>query len=246
MKLRFTLTAATILFAAASFLTSCKSYNVAARYNSKYINNNNGKLSAQVSETYELGYTMLALTDLAQNDTAIVNHDTPYYQDLMAWFGKYKNLKGVKQLNADLTRNPKLIKSYLDGLYAFQLNNGRFGLKSSYRIDLNKVDFKRYGILLEKFYKESNFQEFYAQHSGLYAQMELKATNDYTFDEAQKTLNATVKGYHIILSPLTKGYAGTMEIKSRSYSEYIVFPRAVNTNMSTAAKYAVNVNKSAE
>jgi hypothetical protein len=246
MKLRFTLTVAVIVIATASFLTSCKTANVAAHYSTKYINANNGKLSAQVPETYELGYAMLALTNLAQNDTSIINTNTPYYNDLITWLGKHKNHKGVLQLNAQLSRNPKMIKNYLDGLYAFKMNGNRFVLKESYRIDLNKIDFKRYALLLQSFYKETNFHEFYTLHQGYYAGMIQNANSSYSFEEAQKTLNRPAKGYQIILSPLTKGYAGTMEIKGRTYSEYIVFPRAATSGMSTAAKYAVNNTRSAE
>lgn len=245
MKPNFIL-ATTFIIAAALSFTSCKSYNVASRFSSKYITASTGKMSAQVPENFELGYAMLALTNLAQNDTSMVDQNTAYYHDLMAWFGKYKNHKGVELLNATLTRNPKLVKSYLDGLYAFQMNGNRFSLKSSYRIDLNKVDFKRFAMLLEKFHKDSHFHEFYVQHNGLYADMVQKANNLYSFTEAQKTVNSTVKGFQVILSPLTKGYAGTMEIKGHSYSELIIFPRMADNGRYYAMKDAIVGNRSAE
>ena len=246
MSTKLTLAAVALIAVTSLLFTSCQTQNVAARFNSKYINNNAGKMVAQVPENFELGYTMLALTSLAQKDTAMIDQSTPYYQELMAWFGKYKNHKGVQHLNADLSRNPKLVKSYLDGLYAFQLNEGRLGLKSSYRIDLNKVDFKRYSILLERFYKETNFHEFYTQHANLYAQMVQKANTIYTYNEAKTTVNGTVKGYQVILSPLTKGYAGTMEIKGHSYSELIVFPRLSVNGRNYAMKDAITGVNAAE
>ncbi|QJD95801.1 DUF4932 domain-containing protein [Mucilaginibacter robiniae] len=224
MSRKITLIVAVVLFAAALFLNSCKSYDVASRYNSQYIKTSTGKVSAEVPEVFELGYAMLALTDLAQQDTTIINHNTPYYQDLIARFGKYKNHKGVMRLNADLSRNPKRIKNYLDGLYALQVKYNRVSLKSNYRIDLNKVDFKGYALLLQNFYKQTNFHEFYTQHEDLYHEMVQNANSLFTFAEVQKSLNTNVKGYQIILSPLTKAYAGTMEIKGRGYSECIIFP----------------------
>lgn len=237
-----TLTVAIVLFTAALFLNSCKSYNVASRYTSKYINASTGKVSAQIPETFELGYTMLALTQLAQNDTSVINRNTPYYQDLMTWFGQYKNHKGVMHLNADLSRNPKMIKSYLDGLYAFQMSHGRVALKDNYRIDLNKVDFKRYALLLQNFYKETNFHEFYTRHAILYSEMIQKANSLFTFQEAQRMLNSHVKGYQVILSPLAKGYAGTMEIKGHAYSECIIFPRLSANGITYAMADVVNSN----
>ncbi|QJD95800.1 DUF4932 domain-containing protein [Mucilaginibacter robiniae] len=236
MSRRLTSAIALVLSAATLMLGSCQSYNVASRYTSRYINANSGKVSAEVPETFELGYAMLALTDLAQKDTAIINRNTPYYQDLMAWFSKYKDHKGVARLNADLSRNPRMIKCYLDGLYAFQLNHGRVVLKENYRIDLNKVDFKRYAPLLQSFYKETNFNEFYNHHQILYSEMIQQANSLFTFAEAQKKVNNKVDSYQLVLSPLTKAYAGTMEIKGHAYSECIIFPRLSAKGIS----YAMN------
>ncbi|MDT3402131.1 DUF4932 domain-containing protein [Mucilaginibacter terrae] len=218
MKTNFTF-AAIILFAAA-FFTSCQTQNVASRFTSKYAKANAGKVYAQSSETVELGYAMLALTNFAQNDTNIVDHTSAYYAEVMNKFSALKNSKGVQQLNAQLSRNPSLAKSYVEGLYAFQMNNGRFGLKSDYRIDLNKIDFKRYGALLENFYKEAAFHNFYMQHEGMYNEMVAKANNEFTLTAAQKAVNA--QGFHIIVSPLAKGTT-TMAIKGHAYTEGVIF-----------------------
>jgi len=220
MKTNFKLTAIVSLLATVASLTSCQTQNVASRFTSKYAKANLGKVNVQSSETVELGYAMLALTDVAKNDTNIVNQNSAYYKELIVKMEKYKHLKGVKQLNAQLSRNPQLLKSYINGLYAFQMHDGRFGLKADYRIDLNKIDFKRYGILLEDFYKETGFHSFYIQHQNVYNQMVQKASDQYTIAEAQKTMNA--QGYHVIVSPLTKTIV-TMTIKGHVYTEGVIF-----------------------
>ena len=235
MKTNFTLTAVIILFAAVVSLTSCQTQNVASRFTSKYAKANSGKIYAQSSETVDLGYAMLALTDVAKNDTNIVNQNSAYYKELIIKLDQFKNLKGVKQLNAQLSRNPLLVKNYIDGLYAFQMRDGRFGLKADYRIDLNKVDFKRYSILLENFAKETGFHNFYMQHQELYNEMVQKANNQYTLAEAQKTVSA--QGYHIIVSPLTKNTA-TMTIKGHVYTEGVIFA-GININNAQAASQQV-------
>jgi hypothetical protein len=218
MKTNFTF-AAIILFAAA-FFTSCQTQNVASRFTSKYAKANAGKVYAQSSETVELGYAMLALTNFAKNDTTVINHNSAYYAEVQSKFAAFKNSKGVKQLDAQLSRNPQLAKSYVEGLYAFQMNNGRFGLKADYRIDLNKIDFKRYGSLLENFYKETAFHSFYMQHEGMYSEMVAKANNEFTLAAAQKAVNA--QGYHVVVSPLAKGTT-TMTIKGAKYTEGVIF-----------------------
>ncbi|MVN90372.1 DUF4932 domain-containing protein, partial [Mucilaginibacter aquatilis] len=135
-------------------------------------------------------------------------------------FSAFKNAKGVKQLNAQLSRNPALAKSYVEGLYAFQMKDGRFGLKADYRIDLNKIDFKRYASLLESFYKETAFHSFYMQHEGMYSEMVAKANNAFTLAAAQKSVSA--QGYQVVVSALAKGTSG-MSIKGHAYTEGVIF-----------------------
>ncbi len=238
MKKQLTIAALIIATAVTSFLTSCQTQNVASRYSSKYINANSGKITAQVPEAYELGYVMLALTDAAKADTAVVNQHSAYYNEVIAAFGSLKNSKGVQQLNADIARDPKMIKNYLDGLYALKMNGNRVVLKTDYRIDLNKVNFSRYALLLQDLYKQGNFHQFYIQHQDLYAQMVQKANTLFSYNEAKKAVDAQAQGYQIVLSPLTNGYAGTLQIKGHQYSECIVFPRMATDGRS----YALNQN----
>jgi hypothetical protein len=219
---------------ASSVFTSCQSYHVASRYTSHYIKDNQGHLSAQVSESFELGQAMLALTAVAQNDSSLINRNTLYYSELMTWMKGHEQHKGVKQLNALLARNPQFIQSYLDGLYAFDLHEGRFALKTNYRIDLNRVDFKRYALLLESFNKATRFHEFFMAHQDLYAQMQQVAQNSLTLNMAKQQGNA--KGYRMVLSPLTGSQQNLLLIKGHAYTECILFPRlkAQGTNLTFA------------
>ncbi|MVN92310.1 DUF4932 domain-containing protein [Mucilaginibacter sp. HME9299] len=148
-------------------------------------------------------------------------------------FSTFKNAKGVKQLNAQLSRNPALAKSYVEGLYAFQMKDGRFGLKADYRIDLNKIDFKRYGSLLESFYKETAFHSFYMQHEGMYSEMVAKANNAFTLAAAQKSVSA--QGYQVVVSALAKG-TNTMSIKGHAYTEGVIFAGMQAEAQSTPAQ----------
>ncbi len=237
MKRNFTFAA--IFISAVVFFSSCQTQNIASRFTSKYAKANTGKVVAQSSEAVELGYTMLALTELAQKDTNLVDHNSAYYVELMKFFGKHQNDKGVEQLNAQLTRNPEFVKNYVDGLFAFQMNNGRFGLKADYRIDLNKIDFKRYDSLLEKFYHATNFHSFYMQHQDLYAQMVQKANEQYNMASLQSTVNA--KGFQVVVSPLTKA-TSTLTIKGSAYTEGVVFA-TINMHDLNAAPQQVLASK---
>jgi len=219
------------LNAAALLLHSCTSYDVAPRYTDKYIASGTGNLTAQVPEAYELGYAVLALTDLAQKDTSLIDKSTPYYKEFTAYFAKYKNHKAVVQLNQSLVTYPKLFKSYRNGLYAFKMFDDRLVLKDNYRIDVNKMKFSRYQRLLQNFYSVTKFHKFYNAHENVYKQLVKRSDNFLSFDIAQKIISKDSKSFQVVLSPLTKGYPATMEIKSKGFVESIIFPYVDNNGL---------------
>ncbi|MDT3405507.1 DUF4932 domain-containing protein [Mucilaginibacter terrae] len=224
MKHQTHLTCAIALFAATLTLNSCKSYDVTPRYTEKYITVNTGKIEAVAPESYELGLALLALTDAAKRDSSLIDTSTPYYKDFTAYFNKYKDHKAVLQLNAGLGSSRKLIEKYRNGLFAFKLVNGRFALKENYRIDNSKIQFKRYAGLLEDFYRDSKFEKFYADHQGTYKQLVQKAENYVSFENLKTTVNKDAKSFHVLVSPLMKGFPGIMDIKSEAFSETVIFP----------------------
>ncbi|WP_295768395.1 DUF4932 domain-containing protein [uncultured Mucilaginibacter sp.] len=201
----------------------CKSYDVTSRYTPRYIASNTGKLAVVTPEAYELGLSILALTELAGRDTSLINTNTDYYRNFKAYFDKYKSHKAVVQLNAGLT-SAKMVEQFRNGLFAFRLIDGRFALNENYRIDNSKIQFKRYAILFEDFYRDSNFEGFYSAHQSTYSQMRQKAEGLVNFDNLKSTLNKDANSFHIVVSPLMKGFAGTMDIKGMNFNECVVFP----------------------
>jgi hypothetical protein len=163
-----------VLLGAVTILNSgCKSYDdVAGRYTSKHIKANTNQVTAQIPETDELGYILFALTDVGQADNSVLNKETPYYKEVMKRFSGLKNHKAVKLLNADLLRDAKSFNHFRNGLYAFTLNErNQLALKTDYRIDLNRVDFRRYAPLLHDFAEKSKFRKFYAEHADAYTKI---------------------------------------------------------------------------
>ena len=223
MKHHFYVTCIICLLGITLILNGCKNYDVTPHYGSKYIAANTGKVTANVPEAYELGWVVLALTDVAQRDTGLIDVNTSYYKDFTAHFNKFKNHQAVVQLNT-LASSPKMLEKFRNGLFAFGIYRGRFALNENYRIDNSKVEFKRYARLLEDFYSDSNFKQFYASHQDTYKQMIQKANTNLSFDGVQKALNKDVKSYHVILSPLMKGLPGVMDIKDTDFSESVIFP----------------------
>lgn len=226
MKRTLFITCTTVLSAAMATFNSCKSLDVAPRYTEHYIKNNEGKVSTHVPEAYELGYVVLALTDAARKDSTLINTNTAYYKEVMSYFDKHKNHNAVTRLNHDLTAFPKKVTTYRNGLSAFRMHNGRFVLDENYRIDVNKMEFSRYELLLQEFYHASNFGKFYTEHKDVYDRMIADASATITYASLQQQLNKNkdAKSYKIVLSPLLKGSPDMMLIKEAGFSECVIFP----------------------
>ncbi|MFD1255335.1 DUF4932 domain-containing protein [Mucilaginibacter terrae] len=237
----------TVLFGAITLFNSgCKSYDdVASRYTSKHIKANTNQIAAQIPETGELGYILLALTDVGTTDTSLINKDTQYYKEVIAHFNGFKNHKIVKQLNKDLQGNINNFTHFRNGLYAFKLNDrNRMVLKTDYRIDLNRVDFRRYTTGMQDFIASTKFREFYAKHKDLYTKIIQNQSSQLTMNAAWATMGKQYtepfQSYQVIMSPLMRGNSSTLAISGRGFRECLIFAESADKALLyTAAKPAV-------
>ena len=223
----------TVLLGAVTLTSGCKSYDdVAAHYSSKHIKANTNQVKAQIPEVTELGYIVLALTDAGKN---YVNTNSPYYDEVIKHFGAFKNHKAVEMLNEDLKENAETFSHFRNGLYAFTINkNERIVLKPDYRIDLNRVDFRRYTGALADFMGDSKFREFYNAHKDFYSKMETAQSQGLTMSAAWNTVGKNKKyakpfqSYQVIMSPLMKGASSTLSISGRGFSECLIFAESTD------------------
>jgi len=236
----------TVLLGAVTLATGCKSYNdVAAHYSSKHIKANKNQIKAQIPEASELGYIVLALTDAGKS---YVNTNSPYYDEVVKHFAAFKNHKAVEILNEDLKENPEIFTHFRNGLYAFMINkHDRMVVRTDYRIDLSRVDFRRYTSSLNDFMEDSNFRKFYAAHKDFYSKMEAAQSQSLTMTAAWNTVGKNKKyvtpfqSYQVIMSPLMKGETTTLAISGRGFSECVIFAEsndkalALSIDKSTAA-----------
>jgi hypothetical protein len=227
-----------LLLGAVTLLSNgCKSYDdVSSRYTSKHIKANTNQVTAQIPETDELGYILLSLTDVGRNDTNIINKETAYYKEVSKHFAAYKNHKAVKMLNAELTRNAGSFTHFRNGLYAFSFNkSNQLALKTDYRIDLNRIDFRRYTPALHDFVVKSGFRKFYSQHADLYTKIIQNQSNQLTMTAAWETMSKQYtqpfQSYKVILSPLMKGYSSSLAISGHGFRECLIFAESTNKAM---------------
>lgn len=241
----------TVLIGAITLLSSgCKSYNdVAAHYSLKHIKANTNQVTAQIPETGELGYILISLTDVGNNDTSLINKNTAYYKEVSKQFVAFKNHKVVKQLNEDLKEDAANFTHFRNGLYAFKFNErNRMVLKSDYRIDLNRVDFRRYISGIQDFIEKSKFREFYAQHNNLYTKLIQNERQQLTMNAAWASMGKhytePFQSYQVILSPLMKGYSSSLAISGRGFRECLIFTESTNKALLYSAANAKPSTKS--
>lgn len=230
----------TVLLGAVTLATGCKSYNdVTAHYSSKHIKANKNQIKVQIPEVSELGYIVLALTDAGKN---YVNTNSPYYDEVVNHFSAFKHHKAVETLNEDLKENPETFTHFRNGLYAFMINKQeRIVVKTDYRIDLNRVDFRRYTAALSDFMEDSKFREFYAAHKDFYSKLEAAQSQSLTMTAAWNTVGKNKKytqpfqSYQVIMSPLMKGESSTLAISGRGFSECLIFAESTDKALASTA-----------
>ncbi|WP_345952756.1 hypothetical protein [Mucilaginibacter sp. PAMB04168] len=225
---------AMLLGAAVMLSTGCKSYNdLAGHYSSKHIKANTNQVTAQIPETGELGYILLSLTETGSNDTTLINKESAYYKDVMKQFAAFKNHKAVKLLNSDLLANGNNFSHFRNGLYAYKFNkHNNMVLKTEYRVDLNRVDFRRYVGAIEDFIEKTNFRSFYAEHNNLYTKIIKEQGQQLNMNAAWATMGKQYtqpfQSYQVILSPLMKGSASTLAVSGRGFRECLIFAESTN------------------
>lgn len=227
-----------VLLGAVTLLSNgCKSYDdVSARYSSKHIKANTNQISAVIPETDELGYIMLSLTDVGSKDTSLINKDTPYYKEVMKHFAAFKDHKVIKQFNEDLKEDAGTFNHFRNGLYAFSFNmRNKLVLKTDYRIDMNRVDFRRYTAGMQDFAAKSGFRKFYAQHANTYTQIIQNQGQQLSMDAAWATMgkhySEPFNSYKVIVSPLMKGSSSSLAISGRGFRECLIFAESANKAM---------------
>ncbi len=219
-----------LMISAASMLsTGCKTYDdVATRYTSKHIKTHTNHVTAEVAEANELGFVLFALTDAGANDKELLNKNSAYYNEVTQHFAAFKDHKAVKMFNEELKKDINNFDRFRNGLYAYRINERNdLVLKTDYRIDLNRIDFRRYMSAMQDFMEKSNFRDFYAKHQAQYSKL-VKGQDDMltmttAWAKISKQYKKPFKSYQVVISPLMKGEAKTLAIGSGSYNECIIF-----------------------
>lgn len=218
-----------------SVIVSC-SITKEANFNQEYVDYYKNQYRVEIPEAYELVNIMVALTDVGQIDSNMVEMTTSYYKDVMEHFSAYENHKQIRKMN----RRIKKTKNFMTYMYyyfyrwnalGYDINNEA---KIYHRgmIPQTKFLWLRDPIARNKkhindFIEKSDFRKFYQNHQAYYDSV----TNIYKESIpmakmvnwlSEKFPEISYDSYKVICSPLVNGSHYTERYHDTSMSQTIM------------------------
>ncbi|GAB4016269.1 DUF4932 domain-containing protein [Spirosoma koreense] len=178
-----------------------------AVFNQAYIDTHTGKSFVEVPEVYELVNVLYTLTPQSQTDQDIVNKDTKYYQEVLAYFNPYRQHRAISVMDSLLKAGsyaPIKMDSYAVEFAGDQLRKGDVFDRVSWG-EVNTLD--PYLPLLADFARQAKFRSFYQAHKPYYERLKQDFRQNIALAEMKqwldrqfpKTSYACVK---VVASPL--------------------------------------------
>lgn len=168
-------------------------------------------LKIELTESYELGNIILALTEYGKTDPWDVQKIPPYYDEIIQYFEPVKNHPLLDSVNYSRKDWEKFLGFRTD-MYAFSFDNtGK--LKRDYPFNsFGPKEVDKNLDLINDFVQQSNYRQFFRQHQGFYNQL-ISNYNSYHFiQESFGFLNKIAEkppklnsNYIIAISPLVGG-----------------------------------------
>ncbi|MFC7772382.1 DUF4932 domain-containing protein [Flavobacterium sp. GCM10027622] len=215
-------------------------YNAApSNFSQDYIDANQGKITIETPEVYELANILLSLSPSA-NKIAHLHKNTAYYKAVESYFKPYLNHPIFEKLNfSDNTKALQLYYEFRENSFIYDFQNNKIVKGATYNYVYGK-DYKSFTNLftdllplVQDFAEKSNFRKFYKKNKKYYAvdtdrvKQLLPIQNMWTWLE--KEFPNRYNAYKVIFSPLITGSHSTQNFvvanpKTKSlFGETIMF-----------------------
>lgn len=186
------------------------------------------RITVEVPDSYELIQIAFSLTDSYRNDRNLLRKNNPYYEEVEAYFSKYRDHKLITEINRFIKNDlygKSTVAARIQSLNYTISNENRLIYKSMYTI--NSVILKYYYSdlfvisenidLIEDFAQKTNFISFYNNHKGYYSKLIQNYNQLCNFNNMQEWLELKFpnkyQSYRIVFSPLTGGFHCSTNIK---------------------------------
>lgn len=192
----------------------------------QYVQENRGKVNVEIPEVYELFYIITAISEPGQQGEVNVNRSSDYYDEVLRVFKDYKDHPAVKEYEK-LQKNNSY--SSLRMIFRYEFDGDQIVHGGVYNQFEEKEEAKRYAELLTDFARESNFREFYNNHSDYYNS---KISNFRKLTDMkgiwawlEKNFPQDYNSYKVVLSPLVYANHNTANFidSENDYHEIVMF-----------------------
>ena len=201
-----------------------------------YIKANRGKFGAEIPEVHELANVLVALSNVGRTDSNMVDMTTPYYKEVMSYFGQFDKHPAVKEMNAHLTKamEPNTYGYY----YALKMNACGYDFNNDGAI-VNRGFVRHMGFnspgdpfetrsaVFADFAKVSNFRSFYQKHTTYYDSLVRLYKQLNPIDKMQtwlsKKFGFDYGSYYVYFSPLIGGAHATTRFSDNNFDQTFMF-----------------------
>ena len=192
-------------------------YETDCWFTDEYIRNSNHKVVYQIPEVYELANVLYALTNSSQSDSNRTLKNTLYYKDVLNYFSKFKSESIIKKLEFDdEAQGAEDYYNFRDNSICFKIEKGKIVPNNQYYAvwgGINDNLFAKYINLINDFYKESDFHNFFQSHRNYYDSL---IREEQIYMPAKKMWNwlednfkNKISAFKITFSPLILGSHST-------------------------------------
>lgn len=226
----------------------------AAQFSKRYKTAHNGKSFIEIPPVYELFNIVVALSNNGKKDNGLVIKHTPYYQDLLVWFDKYRTEPIVKKIDLVLASNLMAFVSLKMDAYAFDFSeNGKIIQSKTY----NRITGGRTNTLLsyitdlQAFSDKSKFYEFYKKNNPVYTEQIATYRDSIGLPEMQKWLTrnfpaTNYNSFKVIFSPLVGNIQSATWFDNNGFKEaqvHVNFPYTDIDKQKDFSSRALNIRK---
>lgn len=194
----------------------------------EYIEESKGKWRLEIPEVQELVLVVVAISPIGQGDKNMVMHDTPYYDEVMNHFRKYRDHPVVAKVN-DLLDKGLYAHVKMDACGFHFDDQDRIAKATTYdQLNWTTTNYVEPLVsALEDFSRKSSFREFYRKHQSRYSELIRLASQQMPVDKQWKWLEerfpARYDHYWITFSPLVNGSHSTNRFAKKGFRQSVMF-----------------------
>ena len=188
----------------------------------------------RLSETYELANIILALTEYGKADPWEVSQQSPYYQEVRAYFDQYCNHPLLAKVNYSRQKWENYLSFRTDS-YAFAFDSANHLVrKFAFAANQGFNPFEENLAFVEDFANITKFRQFYRNHISYYQNLAnaYLASQHYPemlhFLETELGKCSSISSYAIVLSPLV-GRMNCHRMVVGAATDFITLPNSLLT-----------------